>query len=705
MKNLNLNIENEIATITFDLVKQKVNKLSFEVLEELNTLLNEIKNDSSIKALILQSAKKNIFVAGADIKEIEAMKTPNEVFTQIIKGDDIFNKLESLPYPTIAYINGACMGGGLELALACKYRVATTNIKTKLAFPEIKLGFFPGLGGTQRAPKVIGLINSLDLILTGKSINAKKALRIGLVDEIFDDGQKEFKLNRFIQKSINKEIKNKKISFVNKLLEKYSITREFVYYKTLKSIEKKVNRDFNAPYMALEVIKQTFNKPLNEGIIIEAKAFSKLAATKESKYMIELFYLFEKFNKNFKKTQDPISNVVVIGNGVMGKGIIWLFSKFLKEVRIKLRKVEQMNSIFKSISKLYSSSVKRRSLSKSEVEFKLNKLSYTNSFDGMNNTEFAIEAIIEDEKEKKEIFKNLEDTLDKDAIIASNTSSISIEKLSSELKNKKNFLGVHFFNPVNMMPLVEIIPSTHTSKKTINRVSELLISCGKTPIIVGDCAGFIVNRILLPYLNEAAFILEEGSNIKKIDKVLKDFGMPMGPFTLADTVGIDIGYKVAEILNNSYGPRMPIAPILNRVYNELKLSGAKKGKGFYLYNKFSKKINNEVTDPYNLNRQFTDEQIIQRCIYIMINEASKCLEENVVKSADIINFAMITGTGFPPYKGGILNYANDVGLNNILSTLNDLYSRYGLRFKPSKLLIKLVEHKKNFKTGEELWNF
>lgn len=303
MTNLDLKIENKIATITFDLYKERVNKLSFRVLEELDNLLDEIKDNSELEVLILQSAKPNIFVAGADIKEIEAFKTEDEVYSNIVKGDDIFNKLENLSIPSIAYINGACMGGGLELALACTYRVATTNPKTKLAFPEIKLGFFPGLGGTQRAPREIGLINSLDLILTGKSIDAKKALRIGLVHEIFDDGQKEFRLKSFIQKVLDSEVKKKKQSFINNFLENFYFTREFIYYKTLQSIEKKVNRDFNAPYMALEVIKQTFKKPFEEGIEVEARAFSKLAATKESKYMIELFFLFEKFNKGFKKNR------------------------------------------------------------------------------------------------------------------------------------------------------------------------------------------------------------------------------------------------------------------------------------------------------------------------------------------------------------------------------------------------------------------
>lgn len=703
MANLNLNIENAIATITFDLAKLRVNKLSFEVLEELDAILDDLKKIDSLEAIVIDSAKPNIFVAGADIKEIEAFKTEDEVHSHIKKGNKIFEKLESFEVPTIAYINGACMGGGLELALACKYRVATTSAKTKLAFPEIKLGFFPGLGGTQRAPKLIGLVNALDMILTGKNLDAKKALRIGLVDEIFDDGQKEFKLSDFIQRTIDKKIKRKPLSFMNKLLQSNWITQELVFYKTLKSIEKKVNREFNAPYMALEVIKQTFNKSYEDGIKIEARAFSILAATKESKYMIELFFMFEKFNKAFKKTEKPISNVSVIGNGVMGKGIIWLFTKFLNEVRIKVRKIEQVNSIISSVAKLYDSSIRRKSMTKNQVEFKLNKLSYTDKYDGMKNVELALEAIVEDERAKKDTFNALEKVLDKDSIIATNTSSISIEKLSNELKNKKNFVGVHFFNPVNMMPLVEIIPSSHTSKKTINRVTELLVSCGKTPIVVGDCAGFIVNRILLPYLNEAAFILEEGSSVKKIDKLLKNFGMPMGPFTLADTVGIDIGYKVSKILNEAYGDRMPIAPLINRVYNDLKLLGAKSGKGFYIHQGKSKKVNEKVTEPYNLNRQFSDEHIIQRCIYIMINEASRCLEEGVVEDAQVINFALIAGAGFPPYKGGILNYANDVGLENVLNSLNDFKSKYGKRFEASDLLKRLVKEKKDFKTGEELW--
>ena len=699
---MSLTIQNGIATLLFDMKKEKANKLSFAFLDELNTVLDDIQQDKSIQVLVIESAKERIFVAGADINEIKAFQDETEAFKILMRGDDILTKLEQLNIPTIAYVHGACMGGGLELVLCCDYIITTTNTQTKLAFPEVKLGFFPGLGGTQRMPRRIGLINALDLILTGKTIDAKKALKLGLANAIFDHGQKSSKLQAFIEEVLHHNIKPKPLSLIHKVMQSTNITRSIVYKKTLENIQKKVNKDFKAPYIALEVIEATFGKPLQKGIEVEAKAFSKLCVTKESKNLIDLFFLFEEMKKNYTKTNTPINNVMVLGNGVMGKGIIWLFSKYLKEVRIKLRKIEQAQGVLKDIYKIYEYLIKTRRMTKNQVNFKMSHISYTQNFDGLEHTQLALEAIIEDETAKKEAFKNLEDTLGADAIIATNTSSISIETLGNELKNKKNFLGVHFFNPVNKMPLVEVIPTSHTSKKTINRVFELLISCGKTPILVGDCAGFVVNRILLPYINEAGFILQEGSSITDIDKTLKEFGLPMGPFTLADTVGIDIGFHVATILKEAYGKRMPIAEILTKVYQD-KLLGVKSKKGFYDYSTKEKVVNKDIYKYQQSNKVFVAEEIISRAIYIMINEASRILEENIVTEAKIIDLAMIAGTGFPPYKGGLLKYADEVGIKEIVSELRRLEQLYGERFTPSNLLVKLQEENKTFYTGEALW--
>ena len=700
MSNIKFEINQNIAMITFDLENEKINKLSFEVLKEFDEKLTLIQQDHTIKALVIDSAKKDIFIAGADIKEIEQLKDSEEVYEALMNIHKIFNKLENLPIPTIAYINGACMGGGLELALACKYRVLSTNEKTKLAFPEIKLGIFPGFAGTIRAPKLIGLLPSLDLILTGKTVDAKKAYKINLADAIFDDAQKEFMLGDFVQNAITGNLGSRKSFY----LLNYPPFNEIIFKRTLKNLEDKVNSDFQAPFKALEVIKANMNKELEIAIKKEAEEFSRLAVTKESKNLIKLFFLFEKLNKNYEKTANPISNVAIFGNGVMGKGIIWLFSKYLKDVRIKLRDITQAHGIIKDVSKIYDYLVKSKKMTKNQMDFKLNTISYTDKLSGFKNMEFVIEAIVEDEEIKKQTYKQLETVLNDNAIIATNTSSISINKLGKDLKNKENFIGVHFFNPVNLMPLVEVIPSKDTSKETINKVLELLISCGKTPIVVGDCAGFIVNRILLPYLNEAAFILNEGSKIEHIDHLIKAFGMPMGPFNLADTVGIDVGYKVASILHEEYGYRMPVAPLIEKMY-EAKYFG-KKGEtgGFYQYDGKDDYVNEHVISMLSNNGKIiSDEEIVQRCLYIMINEASRCLEENIVTDASIIDFAMITGTGFPAYKGGLLTYANEVGLKNILESLRKFERDYGSRFAPSNLLIKLVEQHEDFETGEFLW--
>ena len=700
MSNIKFEINQNIATITFDLENEKINKLSFEVLKEFDEKLNLVQQDHTIKALVIDSAKKDIFIAGADIKEIEQLKDSEEVYEALMNIHKIFNKLENLTIPTIAYINGACMGGGLELALACKYRVLSTNEKTKLAFPEIKLGIFPGFAGTIRTPKLIGLVNALDLILTGKTVDAKKAYKINLADAIFDDAQKEFMLGDFVQNAITGNLGSRKSFY----LLNYPPFNEIIFKRTLKNLEDKVNSDFQAPFKALEVIKANMNKELEIAIKKEAEEFSRLAVTKESKNLIKLFFLFEKLNKNYEKTANPISNVAIFGNGVMGKGIIWLFSKYLKDVRIKLRDITQAHGIIKDVSKIYDYLVKSRKMTKNQMDFKLNTISYTDKLSGFKNMEFVIEAIVEDEEIKKQTYKQLETVLNDNAIIATNTSSISINKLGKDLKNKENFIGVHFFNPVNLMPLVEVIPSKDTSKETINKVFELLISCGKTPILVGDCAGFIVNRILLPYLNEAAFILNEGSKIEHIDHLIKAFGMPMGPFNLADTVGIDVGYKVASILHEEYGYRMPVAPLIEKMY-EAKYFG-KKGEtgGFYQYDGKDDYVNEHVISMLSNNGKIiSDEEIVQRCLYIMINEASRCLEENIVTDASIIDFAMITGTGFPAYKGGLLTYANEVGLKNILESLRKFERDYGSRFAPSNLLIKLVEQHEDFETGEFLW--
>jgi len=705
-QHIKFNNDNGIATLCFDMQKQNVNKLSFEVLKQLQKLIEEIKNDSSIKVLLITSAKEKIFIAGADISEIKQMNDEHEIYNVVISVDAIFEELEQLPYPTVAVINGACMGGGLELALCCNYRIATSESKTKLSFPEIKLGIFPGFGGTQRAPKVVGLINALDLILTGKVIDSKKAFRIGLVDKYFSEGQMEFKIEEFVKAILDKKLKTKKRAL--NLMEYFSFTREIIFKKAKENLVKKVHPSFKGPYAALDIIHNSFGNKLKEGIEKEARAFASLAITPESKNLIDLFFISESIKKDYKnvKFDGKIEKTAVIGNGVMGKGIIWLFSKYANDVRIKLRHIEQVESIISATTKLYSFFIKSRKMTKKQVEFKLNKISYTQEFNGFGIIDLTLEAIIENSEQKMATYKELEKNLAQTAIIATNTSSISINSFSNDLEYKERFLGIHFFNPVNKMPLVEVIPSKYTSKENIAKSFEFLRRCGKMPILVGDCAGFLVNRVLIPYINEAGFILESGNSVASIDQTLKEFGMPMGAFILADEVGIDVGLKVANILYESYGERMKVSSALKMVHNDLKLLGKKAGKGFYIHNKKGDMfVNIDIAKNLKNNTNIaTSKEITNRAIFIMINEASRCLEEGIIKKVTHLDFAMIAGTGFPAFRGGLLKYADDIGIDYLVEKLETYKGLFGDRFTPSDLLYKLKQSNKTFYTGEELWN-
>ena len=367
--------------------------------------------------------------------------------------------------------------------------------------------------------------------------------------------------------------------------------------------------------------------------------------------------------------------------------------------------MEQVESILKATTKLYDFFVKTRKMTRKQVEFKLNRLSYTDKFNGLNVIDLGIEAIIEDSDQKIATYKELEENLNEKAIIATNTSSISINTLSQGLIHKERFIGIHFFNPVNKMPLVEVIPSQYTSEQTIAKSFEFLRRCGKMPILVGDCAGFLVNRVLIPYINEAAFILEDGNTIVSIDETLKEFGMPMGAFTLADEVGIDVGLKVADILYASYGERMRVSNVLRMVHDDLKLLGKKAGKGFYLHNqKGDSIVNLDIAKNLTGNTNVaTTKEITNRAIFIMINEASRCLEEGIIQKASYLDFAMIAGTGFPAFRGGLLKYADDIGIDYIVDKLDTYKKLFGERFTPSDLLYQLKKEKKTFYTGELLW--
>ena len=703
MKNFTLVINEGIATITFDLPKSSVNILSQVVLEELDVLLDELKQNTDIKIAHFVSAKPNIFIAGADISEIRSLDDEQVSYELVRKGQIILEKIEHLPFPTIAVINGACLGGGFELALRCTYRIATENKATKIGLPEVNLGVLPGFGGTQKLKCLIGPAKAIELILGAKMINGAKALKLGMVDACVPQGYLDFKVESFTQQVLDPRRratilkKRHKLGFLERFLP------SIIYKVAYKTVMQKTKGKYPAPLAIIALFKKTQGMSIGPALEVEARAFSKLCITPESKNLISVYYAIEAV-KNEKPLVEkselhPIKFTSVIGGGTMGGGIVWLFAKMGLLVRLKVRGFEQAAKTMQSVAQSFNILKKRRRLNAREVDAKMTRISYGIDYDSLRHSDLALEAIIEDIDAKKEAYDELEAVMNEKAIIASNTSSLSITMLSNHLKHPERFIGMHFFNPVPLMPLVEVIPSDKTSEHVISTVVAMAKKAGKTPIVVKDGAGFLVNRILLPYINECAKILDEGGDIKSIDKIIENFGMPMGPFTLADTVGLDVGFKVAKILEESYGKRMAVSPLLNSAYNDLHLLGKKGKRGFYIHDGKTKEVNADVTKLKSGNTRFEPQEVIDRAMLIMVNEAARCLDEGVVKNAQHLDVAMIFGTGFPPFLGGLLKYADSYGIDNVLHTLERLQDKYGERFEPSPLIVKLYKEKSLFYKG------
>ncbi|MGB5444378.1 MAG: 3-hydroxyacyl-CoA dehydrogenase NAD-binding domain-containing protein, partial [Psychromonas sp.] len=707
-----------VATLTFDFPGEKINKLDSGALMELKAHLEALAKNEEIKLLVFRSAKKGIFIAGADINEIKDLLEQEKTYQTIRSGQLIIDAIANLPFPTLAVINGACLGGGCELALACTYRIATDDPKAMIGLPEINLGIIPGFGGCVRLPKLIGLQGALQLILPGKPVAPKKALRLKLVDHLYNNALEEKSVADFIERLVDDKFFAKRIitrhsnsakNVTQKLLEDNILGQKLIFKKAQMDLLKKTKGQYPAPLKALETIAKTINLKTQQALEIEARAVSELAVSEISKNLIQLFFTSEALKKetgvaDTSITALPIEQAAVLGAGVMGGGIAWLFSKNDIPVRLKDIQWDAVSKGYQTAALYYQQMKKIRKIKDNQIRVKMNHLAGTINYNGFKQIDLVVEAVVEKMDVKKAVLAEAEAHLPDHAILASNTSSLSISEMAADLKRPENVIGMHFFNPVNRMPLVEIIPGEKTSAQTIATLVQLAKRCGKTPIVVANCAGFLVNRILITFLNEAALILEEGGVVTEMDKAIEAFGLPMGPFVLADEVGIDIGFHVAKILEQAYGERMQVAGIFTQIFQEEKLLGKKAGVGFYLH-KAKKRVYNEdldeIIESYRFARgiaarTFNSEEIVDRCILIMVNEAAKCLQENVVKNPAYLDMAMIMGTGFPAFRGGLLKYADNRGISSICDRLNALAGLYGERFRPAQLLVEKAANKQKF---------
>ncbi|MDO8602925.1 MAG: 3-hydroxyacyl-CoA dehydrogenase NAD-binding domain-containing protein [Candidatus Omnitrophota bacterium] len=700
--NLKLKIENGFAIIEFDQPDSKVNVLSSSSLKELEAVIAQLKNRQDLKGLLISSAKPDIFIAGADIREIEKMASGSDAEALVKKGQKILNALEELGLPTAALINGVCLGGGLELALACDYRLAGYSSKVKLGLPEVKLGIIPGFGGTKRLARLVGLQKALSMILSGDPVSSSEALKIGLVDKLASqDRLLEEGISMISEKKIKRnKFKPKLKGWVSILLDRTFLGRMILINGTRKFVLKTTKGQYPAPLKALEVVSKNYTSSLEKSLDREAKAFGELGVTQISKNLISVFYLIEKYKKVVWSDVAPvkIGKCGLLGAGVMGGGIAQLLSFCGIPVRMRDLNYQALGRGLKQAKEVYDYAVKKKKIKPSQAAMGMGLISPTTGYQGFLGADLIIEAVMEDMAIKKAVFKELDSLARPGAVLASNTSCLSVSQMSEGVKDKSRVLGIHFFNPVHRMPLIEIIRTPQTSGAAIATVVEFTRRVGKIPIVVSDTCGFLINRVLLSYLNEAARMLEEGLSIEKVDSVMLRFGMPMGPFTLMDEVGLDVGYKVALILENNFGEKMKVAGIMKKVY-EKKWFGKKSGIGFYLHKGKNRVVNKEV---YGLlsgvsASGVSEEEIMERMVYRMINEAALCLQEKVCSEPSDVDIGMIMGTGFPAFRAGLLRYADSVGCDKIADTMQRFREKYkSERFLPCSYLLDLAKRNGRF---------
>ncbi len=689
-----------VAVIWLDNQEAPLNVLSSSFLESFDETLTAVEGSSEAKVVLICSAKERGFVAGANLDELEALGTADDASGAARKGQLLFHRIADLPIPSIAAINGHCMGGGTEMALACDFRLAAKE-KANIALPEVKLGIFPGWGGSQRLPRLISLRNSLDMILTGNGYGAEKAFRCGLVDkvvpdDILNDYAVEF-AEEIVRDGGGKYVaarKKKARGMMELITDKNFVGRFFMLRMAEKQVVKSTRGRYPAPLLAIKAMRRGLGKPLEEGLQIEARFFGEAVATPEHKNLLHLFRLNERPKKQTGVETnvrfEPIRNVGVLGAGVMGGAVAQLLA--FKDYSVSLKDIDESMLLrgLRHSDSLFGDLVRKRKMTSREKRRKMEKIYGTLSYAGFQRVHLVIEAVAEKMEIKKHVLRETENHIAPNAVYASNTSALSVTDLQTAAKHPGRVCGMHFFNPVHKMPLVEVVRGERTHDAAVAAVYDLAKKLGKIPIVVKDSPGFLVNRLLGVYLNEACLLAEEGFDFEWIDSLVKRFGMPMGPFRLIDEVGVDIAADVASTLGKAFEDRLEPSDLTIRM-RDARLPGKKGNKGFYIYRKSGRKIPNPTAKAIigKGGKRKNGNEAISRMMYLMVNEAARCLSEEVVATAHDVDTGMVFGTGFAPFRGGLLKWADSVGPWRIALELKRLRDRFGDRFLPEPMLLEI----------------
>jgi 3-hydroxyacyl-CoA dehydrogenase/enoyl-CoA hydratase/3-hydroxybutyryl-CoA epimerase len=704
---------NDVLVLTLDVPGDAVNKVTPALAGELQQVMADVDRDASVRACVIASGKRDSFVVGANIEQFLEFRREVDAARASQLGQEVLNALASLRVPVVSAIHGACMGGGLELALACGYRICTDHAKTVLAVPEVQLGLIPGMGGTQRLPRLVGLQAALDMILTGKSVRAKKALQMGLVDEMVHPA---ILLEIAVARAAELADGTRRPSRPGRaagpsgaLLDTNFAGRSLVFRKARQSVLAKTHGHFPAPLAAIQAVHTGFERGMAEGLREEARQFGELAMTEVSRELIFLFFATTSLKKDAGVSPPApapatVRKLGVLGAGFMGAGIAAIAARQGTVVRLKDTDTARVGRGLAAVRAVLGESLKRRHITRQQFADQMILVSGSTDYSGFGNADVVIEAVFEDLDLKHRVLREVEPVLSAEAVYASNTSTIPIARIAEAAARPERVLGMHFFSPVHRMPLLEVIAAPRTSREAIVTAVEYGRALGKTVIVVNDGPGFYTTRTLSAYMNEAGMLLDENVAIDQIDRALVDFGFPVGPITLLDEVGIDVGGKVGLVLSEAFGHRMQPSQALRAVAASGR-TGRKGGSGFYRYDKRGKKgpVDPTVYALIGAGRQpmpLPAGEIVERCTLAMVNEAAHCLQEGVLRSPRDGDVGAVFGIGFPPFRGGPFRYIDRVGADEIVRRLEDLNARFSPRFAPADLLVDMARARRRFYPAE-----
>lgn len=679
-----------LATLTFDLPDRSVNVFNLELMAALEKHLRALAGEPGIKGIILRSAKPTGFFAGANVEAIAEVSDRQRAEEQARAGQAVFNRLAQMKVPAVAAIHGLCLGGGLELALACRYRVASEARETRLGLPEVRLGLIPAWGGATRLPRLIGLPAALDLILTGRTVSAQRAQQLGLVDRVVPQDGLDREA-RLVLETLPPPASPPRWS---RLARWAPGMVALIAWRARRGVFRQAGDHYPAPLKAVEVVQVGVKKGVQAGLDAEARAIGELLAGPVAHNLIRLFLLRDKARGMAKSVADkarPVRELGVLGAGQMGGGIAYLLARHELPARVKDIRAEALDQALQAARDLLSRDVARGRLAPQEADEVVARIQLSLEYTGFETLDVVVEAVVEDLSVKQTVLREVEDR-GFEGVFATNTSALSVTHLAQASKRPGRVVGMHFFNPVHRMELVEVVRGDASEADTISTVLHLSHRLGKVPILVRDRPGFLVNRLLMPYLQEAVRLVMEGWSVEGLDQAVEEFGMPMGPLTLLDTVGIPVAHHVAEIGAEAFPERLdpptPLATLL-----EVGRKGKAAGAGFYRYEDGNPRPDPAIREVLRAPEGRAGDRgaALDRMILTMINEAAYVIAEDVVEAPETVDLAMVLGTGFAPFRGGPLRYAQAQGLESVVRRLEELQAELGPRFAPAPLLREWAE--------------